>query len=57
MYTVEELINILKGFDPKSKVSIVHDQCDVTYKIECVCEDEDPDATEVDTLIVVSRVD
>lgn len=57
MYTVEELINILKGFDPKSKVSIVHDQCDVTYQIECVCEDEDPDATEVDTLIVVSRVD
>ena len=57
MYTVEELIKILSEFDPKSKVSLVHDQCDVTYEIECICEDEDPDATETDTLIVVRRVD
>ena len=57
MYTVEELIKVLEGFDPKSKVSLVHDQCDITYEIECICEDEDSDATETDTLIVVRRVD
>ena len=55
MYTVEELIKVLSGFDPKSKVSIIHDQCDVTYEIECICEDEDPDAPETDTLIIISR--
>lgn len=55
MYTVEELMKMLGKFDPKSKVRLVHDQCDVIYEIECICEDEDPDNTEIDTLIVVSR--
>ena len=57
MYTVHELINELRGFDPESKVRIIHDECDVTYDIECISEDEDPDAAETDTLIIISRTE
>lgn len=55
MYTVEELIQILKDYNPKAKVKLIHDQCDINYNIESICTDEDPDKDLEDVLIVLSQ--
>lgn len=55
MYTVEELLEILRNFDPKAKVKLVHDQCDINYNIESICEDEDPEKEQEDVLFILSQ--